>query len=128
MSRTERTRGALLGVVLAALALSAPLHAQDAQNAQEWFDLARYEELKRSDRAQLEFVLGAMQETIFYAQESIGGPVICATPVPIPGAELVALVDRELDEPSNPQHPQYADNDHVAFALVNALKTEGKCK
>lgn len=122
MSWTGRPGGALLGIALASLTLSAPLHAQD------WFDLARYEELRRSDRPQLDFGLGAMQETVFCAQESIGGPVICATPVPIPGADLVALIDREVERPTNPQHPQYSDNDHVAFALVNALKTEGKCK
>jgi len=65
MSWTGRPGGALLGIALASLTLSAPLHAQD------WFDLARYEELRRSDRPQLDFGLGAMQETVFYAQESM---------------------------------------------------------
>lgn len=105
----------LLGVALAVIFLSTPLCAQD------WFDLARYEELKGSDRPLLDFVLGAMQETVFYAQESIDRPVICATPIPIPGSDLIDMVDREVEQPANPRHPEYQGNDHIAFVLMNAL-------
>lgn len=107
---------------MAALIWAAPL------SAQEWFDLGRYQELKRSDRATLEFVLGAMYEAVFYAQGSVEKPVVCASPVPIPGPRLIALIDREIEAPTNPMHPEYAANDHVAFVLINALKTEGACK
>lgn len=111
----------LLGGLLATLIWAAPVSAQD------WFDLGRYQELKRSDRSALEFVLGAMYEAVFYAQGSVGKPVICASPVPIPGPKLIALVDREIETPTNPMRPEYAANDHVAFVLMNALKTAGAC-
>lgn len=117
-----RTKNLLLGVALALASLSTPLCAQ------EWFDLARFEELKGSDRPLLEFVLGAMHETVFYAQESIDRPVICATPIPIPGKDLIDMIDSEVKQPTNPQHPEYLGNDHIAFVLMNALKAEGACK
>jgi len=112
----------LIGVVLSTLIWAAPV------SAQEWFDLGRYQELKRSDRPTLEFVLSAMYESVFYAQGSVGRPVICASPMPIPGPRLIDVIDQEIEKPTNPMRPEYADNDHVAFVLMNALKTEGACK
>lgn len=76
----------------------------------------------------MEFVLREMRETVFYAQESVGGSVICATPIPVPGADLNDMIDREIEQPTNPQQPEYQGNDHVAFALMNALKATGACK
>jgi hypothetical protein len=93
-------------------------------HAASWLDTARYEDLNGSDPATLQFVLGVMYEVVFYAQGSVGKPVICATPVPIEGARLIGLVDREIVNPNNSMHPEYQDTDYVAFALMNALKTE----
>ena len=112
----------LVALVLAALVWPTPAPAA------EWFDLGQYQDLKRSDRPTLEFVLVAMYETVFYAQGSIGTPVICASPIPIPAPRLIELMDREIDKPTNPIRPDYTDNDHVAFVFMNALKTEGACK
>lgn len=122
MSRIGKLRNVLLGMTLTVSSLSAPLCAQ------EWFDLARYEELRGSDRPLLEFVLRAMQETVFYAQESIDRPVFCATPLLTPGPDLIDMIDREIEEPTNPQHSEYPGNDYVAFLPMNALKAEGACK
>lgn len=92
------------------------------------FDVAHYEELHERDRETLEFVLGAMREAIFYAQHSIGRPVICATPIPIPGPELVTMVDEELQDPSNPEGRAYTKEDLVATVLVTALKHHNACQ
>ncbi len=99
-----------------------------AAPAAEWFDLAEYRDLKQRDSKLLERVLGAMYESVFYAQESVGQATVCASPLPVPGAQLVALVDYEIAHPTHPQRSSYSDNDHVAFVLVNALKSEGACK
>jgi hypothetical protein len=96
--------------------------------AQDWFDLAKYREMRTNQPDTLELVLGAMYEAVFYAQGSVGTPVICETPIPLSGMRLVALVDEEIANPSNPMRPEYTDADHLAFVLVNALKTEGACR
>jgi hypothetical protein len=80
------------------------------------------------DRASLEFVLGAMREAVFYTQHSIGQPVICATPIPIPGADLVAMIDDELEHPTNPDGGAYTDETQVAFVLLTALKQHEACQ
>lgn len=116
------TRPALLAGLMAAMLWS------PGATAQGWFDLARYDELKASDRPMLEFVLAAMYEAVFYAQGSVGRPVICASPRPLAGSRLIDLVDAEIASPSNPMRPNYEGNDHVAFILLNALKTESACK
>ena len=67
---------------------------------------------------------GAMREAVFYAQHSIGQPVICATPIPIEGAELVEMVDDELAYPTE----AYTDATQVAFVLLTALKLHGECQ
>ena len=112
------------GLIVAIPALLLPLEVV----ASEWFELAAYRDLKGQDRVRLEFVLGAMYESIFYAQESVGQATVCASPLPVSGAQLMALVDYEIANPSHPTHRRYTDNDHVAFILVNALKSEGVCK
>ena len=84
--------------------------------------------IQAEDRDSLEFVLGAMREAVFYAQHSIGEPVICATPIPIAGAELVEMVDGELENPTNPDGGVYTDATQVAFVLLTALKQHGACQ
>ena len=96
--------------------------------AAEWFDLADYRDLKERDTARLEFVLGAMYDSVFYAQESIDRATVCASPLPVSGAQLMAMVDYEIANPSHPTRRTYSDNDHVAFVLVNALKAENVCR
>lgn len=96
--------------------------------AAEWFDLGEYRKLEKSDRQTLELILGAMYETVFYAQESVGTTVICATPIPQPGERLMRLVAKEIAHPTNALNSEYGDADHVAFVFMNALKAEGMCK
>jgi hypothetical protein len=115
-------QGLVLGMGLAIALWSA------SASAAGWFDLAKYRDLKGTDRPTLEFVLAAMYEAVFYAQESVGRPVICASPVPIPGTRLIELIDVEVASPTNPTHQIYTQSDHVAFVLLNALKAEGACK
>lgn len=97
-------------------------------NAADQFTLAKYRDLHAGDRPTLELILVGMYEAVFYAQGSVGGTVICATPMIVPGDELVAMVDRELKQPTNPEDRAYDDQDQVAFALVSALKSEDKCR
>jgi len=70
----------------------------------------------------------AMREAVFYGQESDGGPVICATPIPISGERLSVLLEDEIDDPTNAWGKDYTDSDQVAFILMHALKKEGACK
>lgn len=113
---------------LAALAIGRALAASSPAAAEGWFDLRRYETMKRSERAELELVLQAMYEATFYAQSAVGKPVICASPVPVPGARLIELVDAEVDKPTNQLRTVYTPSDHVAFVLLNALKAGGMCR
>ncbi len=92
------------------------------------FSIGTYREMHDEDRASLEFVLGAMRETVFFAQHSIGQPVICATPIPIAGAELVEMVDEELEHPTNPDGGAYTEATEVAFVLLTALKKHEACQ
>jgi hypothetical protein len=92
------------------------------------FSVGTYRDMHAEDRASLEFVLGAMREAVFYAQHSIGQPVICATPIPIAGAELVEMVDEELAQPTNPDGGAYTDTTQVAFVLLTALKQHEACQ
>lgn len=88
------------------------------------FSIGTYRDMHEADRTSLEFVLGAMREAVFYAQHSIGQPVICVTPIPIEGAELVEMVDDELAHPTE----AYTDATQVAFVLLTALKLHGACQ
>ncbi len=92
------------------------------------FSVGTYRDMHAEDRASLEFVLGAMREAVFYAQHSIGQPVICVTPIPIEGAELVEMVDGELEHPTNPDGGPYTDAPRVAFVLLTALKLHEACQ
>jgi hypothetical protein len=74
MLRIPKIRPFLLAVAFGFYFLPAPLGAQDG------FDLGRYEELKRTDRPLLEFVLGAMQETVFHALAAVDRPVSAPRP------------------------------------------------
>jgi len=99
-----------------------------AAQAQEAFDLAAYRMMKADEPRRLALVLGAMRETVFYAQESMGKPVLCASPMAIPTPTLIEMIDKELATPSNPRHPRYSDDDHMAFIFVSALKKAVACK
>ncbi len=110
----------LLGIMAVSAQNINPSHAEDGVV----FSVGTYRDMHAEDRASLEFVLGAMREAVFYAQHSIGQPVICATPIPIEGAELVEMVDDELAHPTE----AYTDATHVAFVLLTALKLHDACK
>ena len=110
----------LLGVLAVSALNINPSHAEDGV----MFSVGTYRDMHAEDRATLEFVLGAMREAVFYAQHSIGQPVICATPIPIEGAELVEMVDDELAHPTE----AYTDATQVAFVLLTALKLHEVCQ
>ena len=96
--------------------------------AETWFTLAEYNALKTRDAAVAELVLKAMRETVFYAQESLGGPVICASPVPVSGKSISEMLDAEIESPTNNRRRAYRDEDQVAFVLMHALRKQGACK
>jgi len=110
----------LLGVLAVSALDNNTGHAEDGVV----FSVGTYRDMHAEDRTSLEFVLGAMREAVFYAQHSIGQPVICATPIPIEGAELVEMVDDELAYPTE----AYTDATQVAFVLLTALKLHGECQ
>jgi hypothetical protein len=91
------------------------------------FNLATYREMEKNDRRTLGLILTAMRETVFYAQESMGRSVICASPMPIAVTELIERVDREIATPSNPAIQKYADNDQLAFIFISAMKNADYC-
>jgi hypothetical protein len=66
-------------------------------------------------------VLGAMQETVFYAQEFGRPPGHLRHPPAIARTGAIRHDGSRDHAASNPQHPGYLDNDHVAFVLLNAL-------
>jgi hypothetical protein len=92
------------------------------------FTLSDYRELKARDVQTAQLILQAMREAVFYAQESVGKPVLCASPMPIPGARLMEMFDEEITTPSNPDKRAYGDPDHVAFILIYALRKQGACR
>jgi len=102
--------------------------ASVSAQAQDAFDLAAYRAMKVEEPAKLALLLGTMRETVFYAQESVGKPVLCASPKTIPTPALIAMIDKEISVPSNPLHPRYNGNDHMAFIFVGALKQAEACK
>lgn len=95
--------------------------------AQEPVDLTRYEELRANDVPTLEMMLTAMYDTVFYAQESIGGPTICATPIPLSGPRLVHMIDSEIVSPTHPDVSVYEADHRLGFILINALKADNAC-
>jgi hypothetical protein len=88
------------------------------------FTVSDYKELKARDPETAQLVLVA----IFYAQKSVGKPVLCASPVPISGSQLMAMFDNEIAAPTNPGKRPYGDLDHAAFVLMFALRSEGACQ
>jgi hypothetical protein len=92
------------------------------------FTLADYRELKARDTETAQLVLVAMREAVFYAQKSVGKPVLCASPMPIPGPRLVAMFDEEIATPTNPSKRPYDGLDHAAYILMFALRAEGACQ
>ena len=96
--------------------------------ANSWFTVGDYKELKARDIKTAHLVLKAMREAVFYAQESIGGPVICVSPKPIDGAQMMKLLEAELSKPTNKEGQTYTAGHQVAYVLLNALKGEGVCK
>ena len=102
--------------------------AATAATAGEWFDLGEYRKLKETNRDRLEFTLTAMHEAIFYAQESVNRPTVCASPMVVSGKWLTEAIDQEISKPSHPVKRDYENSDHVAFVLVNALKNAGACR
>jgi len=113
-------------IFLVSLLVLAP--AIPAVSADTWFTLADYRDLQARDKTTSELVLKAMREAVFYAQESAGGPVICASPLPIAGPRLAELLDGEIASPTNARGRSYTDKDQVAFIFVHALKNEGVCR
>jgi hypothetical protein len=92
------------------------------------FTLSDYRELKARDVQTAQLILQAMREAVFYAQESVGKPVLCASPMPIPGARLMEMFDEEITIPSNSDKRAYGDLEHVAFILIYALSKQGACQ
>jgi hypothetical protein len=92
------------------------------------FTVSDYKELKARDPETAQLVLVAMREAIFYAQKSVGKPVLCASPVQISGSQLMAMFDNEIAAPTNPGKRPYGDLDHAAFVLMFALRSEGACQ
>ena len=115
-------------ILFSALALSTLEITPGQSEEGTVFSVGNYHDMHAEDRASLEFVLGAMRETVFYAQHSISQPVICATPIPIAGAELVEMVDEELEHPTNPDGGAYNDATQVAFVLLTAFKSHDACQ
>ena len=108
------------------VALTVAFGAQAADY--EWLSVTKYRTMKAQNKPELKLILGAMFQTVFYAQSATKGQVICASPKPIPGDELIGLVDKEIANPSHPTHRKYTDNDHLAFVFVNALRRAGACQ
>ncbi len=92
------------------------------------FSVSEYEALKAKDKRMAETILIAMREAIFYAQESVGKPVLCATPIPIPGAQLMAMTDEEINHPTAPERQSYNKRESLAFVLMHALRKNRACQ
>jgi hypothetical protein len=115
-----------------------PAHAQSKPDTSVLFEIkslspsgfpvSEYEALKAKDKRMAETVLVAMREAIFYAQESVGKPVLCATPIPISGARLMAMIDEEISHPTAPDRHSYNEIDSLAFVLMHALRKNGACQ
>jgi hypothetical protein len=112
-------RLAVSSLVVCAALIGSPARADT------WFTLADYRALRENDATTAELVLKAMRKAVFYAQESVGGPVICASPQPISGPRLAKLLDDEIADPMNARGRAYTDADQVAFVFMHALKAEG---
>jgi hypothetical protein len=92
------------------------------------FPVSEYEAVKAKDKRMAETILVAMREAIFYAQASVGKPVLCATPIPISGSRLMAITDEEISHPTAPDRHSYNETDSLAFVLMHALRKNGACQ
>ena len=92
------------------------------------FTLSDYQNLKARDIKTAELVLKAMREAVYYAQESTGGAVICASPVLISGARLVEMFEEEIANPTNVDGRPYESDIQAAFVFIHALKNKGVCR
>ena len=120
MQRTTK----LLSLLLTAwLMISASFAA-----AEPAFSLAGFRDLREKDPATAVLILQTMREAIFYARESVGDTVICASPVPIPGERIAEMLEKEIAKPTNQQNRPYDDRDPLAFVLLHALRSEGVCR
>lgn len=120
------------GAILASVVVAPGSRAEDAiawkAGSPDTFTLADYRQMEKTNRNTLGLILIAMRDTVFYAQKSMGKTVICASPRPIPPAELIQRVDREIAAPSNPAVHRYVDGDQLAFIFVSAMKNAGYCQ
>ena len=91
------------------------------------FTVDEYRKLKMIDKSTTELVLKVMREAIFYGQESIGRPVICASPAQLEGPDLIMLMDQEIANPTNVENRFYVDTDPAAFVFMHALRDKGLC-
>ena len=114
--------------VFISVILASYLLAVSAIGAETWFTLGEYRALKSRDANTAELVLKAMHDAVFYGQESVGGSVICASPKPLAGPQLVGLMETELANPTNSRRRPYEDRDHAAFVFLHALKSAQICK
>ena len=92
------------------------------------FTLSDYQNLKARDIETAGLVLKAMRDAVYYAQESVGDTVICASPILISGARLIEMFDEEIANPTNVDGRAYEANIYAAFVFIHALKNEGVCK
>lgn len=92
------------------------------------FTLSDYQMLKKQDLTTAQLVLRAMREAVFYAQESEGDTVICASPAQITDSALIEMMDQEIARPTNADGLDYQANVQAAFIFVHALKNRGVCK
>ncbi len=111
-----------------AVLLSSLYLITSVSQAEGWFTLAEYRDLRKDNVATAELTLRAMREIVYYAQHSIDRPVICASPVPIAGKRLVEMFDAEIENPTNMRGRSYSADDHVAFILMHALKKQNVCE
>ncbi len=106
-----------------------PALSEIASLSPSGFPVSAYEALKAKDKRMAETILIAMREAIFYAQGSVGKPVLCATPVPISGDRLMEITDEEIGRPTAPDRQQsYKGIDSLAFVLMHALRKNGACQ
>ena len=91
------------------------------------FTLDEYRKLKMIDKSTAQLVLQVMREAIFYGQESIGRPVVCASPMQLEGPDLILLMDQEIANPTNVERRFYDDTDPAAFVFIHALRDKRLC-
>ena len=89
-----RSLAPILFGVLAVLALD--ISSSEGEDG-TLFSVGKYRDMHEADRTSLEFVLGAMREAVFYAQHSIGQPVICGGSMET-GSYLLVGTSQAMDD------------------------------